>query len=184
MDGIHQKIGSRLKQIRQMRGLSLDKVSDLTGVSKAMLGQIERGVSNPTVSILWKIANGLKVSFSYFVEEDEPAVTMVSLSGVSPIMESDGHYKVYPLFPFKPDRQFEVYTVQLDANSQQASEAHPPGVEEYIIVTEGELVLKVDHETYTIREGDAVRFFADRPHAYINTGTKPVRFHNLIYYPA
>ncbi|HSU80106.1 MAG TPA: helix-turn-helix transcriptional regulator, partial [Candidatus Angelobacter sp.] len=53
-------IGQRLKHIRVTKGLSLDRVAELTGVSKPMLGQIERAQSNPTVSTLWKIAEGLR----------------------------------------------------------------------------------------------------------------------------
>ena len=57
-------LGSNLRKLRTERGLSLDETSKLTGVSKAMLGQVERGESSPTVSTLWKIAAGLKVTFS------------------------------------------------------------------------------------------------------------------------
>ena len=68
MKNLNLIIGNKLKDIRNKRNLSLDEVAKLTGVSKAMLGQIERGQSNPTVSTLWKIATGLKVSFSLFID--------------------------------------------------------------------------------------------------------------------
>ena len=55
------QIGERLKEIRKTRGLTLDAVSEMTDVSKPMLGQIERGQSSPTINTLWKISNGLKV---------------------------------------------------------------------------------------------------------------------------
>ena len=50
MDNLNLIIANNLKRIRDERKLSLDKVADLTGVSKSMLGQIERGESNPTIS--------------------------------------------------------------------------------------------------------------------------------------
>ena len=59
MESMNLKIGEKLKNLRTTRTLSLDDVSALTGVSKPMLGQIERGQSIPTVTILWKIATGL-----------------------------------------------------------------------------------------------------------------------------
>ncbi|WP_025027738.1 helix-turn-helix domain-containing protein [Caldalkalibacillus mannanilyticus] len=182
MDTINENIAKKLKHIRKTQGLSLDKVAELTGVSKAMLGQIERGVSNPTVSILWKIAKGLKVSFSSFVEEEKPDVTMVHFSSISPITESNGHFKVYPIFPFKEDKKFEIYTICLDTNSEYVSEAHTSGVEEYIMVTEGILELRIDTETYTISEGDSIHFRADKPHTYRNKSSKTLRFQNLIFY--
>lgn len=66
---IEEKIGSRLKAIRKTRNLSLDEMARMTGVSKPMLGQIERGRSIPTITTLWKIATGLKVPLSAFLEE-------------------------------------------------------------------------------------------------------------------
>ena len=55
MDSISKDIGEKLKAIRKEMNLSLDTAAKLTGVSKAMLGQIERGESTPTVLTLWKI---------------------------------------------------------------------------------------------------------------------------------
>ena len=64
---IDQKVSENLRRIRKEKGLTLDKTAELTGVSKAMLSQIERGVSSPTIARLWQIATGLNVSFSQFV---------------------------------------------------------------------------------------------------------------------
>ena len=65
MESMNLKIGEKLKSLRTTRTLSLDDVSALTGVSKPMLGQIERGQSIPTVTTLWKIATGLKTPLSF-----------------------------------------------------------------------------------------------------------------------
>ena len=72
MDNLTTKISNTLKLLRSQRGWSLDVTSEKTGVSKAMLGQIERGESSPTISTLWKIASGFDVSFSLFVENPHP----------------------------------------------------------------------------------------------------------------
>ena len=64
MGSMNLKIGEKLKSLRNTRTMSLDDVSALTGVSKPMLGQIERGQSIPTVTTLWKIATGLKTPLS------------------------------------------------------------------------------------------------------------------------
>ncbi len=60
---ITQHLATTLKALRLARGWSLSKLAEETGVSKAMLGQIERNESSPTVSTLWKIATGLNVPF-------------------------------------------------------------------------------------------------------------------------
>ncbi len=60
---ITQHLAYTLKTERQARGWSLARLAEETGVSKAMLGQIERNESSPTVSTLWKIATGLNIPF-------------------------------------------------------------------------------------------------------------------------
>ena len=73
---IAQHLAATLKTLRQQRGWSLSRLAEETGVSKAMLGQIERNESSPTVATLWKIATGLNVAFSTFIvadDDDAPA---------------------------------------------------------------------------------------------------------------
>lgn len=54
MDAMSSRISENLRQIRKEKKLSLDSMAEQTGVSKSMLGQIERGESSPTVATLWK----------------------------------------------------------------------------------------------------------------------------------
>ena len=76
MEPMNLRIGEKLKSIRMARTLSLDDTAVLTGVSKPMLGQIERGQSIPTVTTLWKIATGLKTPLSAFLEEPQTEYTV------------------------------------------------------------------------------------------------------------
>ncbi|GAB7388774.1 helix-turn-helix domain-containing protein [Bacillaceae bacterium] len=182
MEPVQRRIARNLQRIRKSRGLSLDKVAELTGVSKAMLGQIERGESNPTVTTLWKIANGLNVSFSSFVEEDPAPVSVVSTKEVEPLVENAGKYKVYPLFPFDPKKRFEMYTVELAPGCSHASEAHQAGVEEYLIVSQGNIEVEIDGHTYELQQGTAIRFPANRPHIYRNRTAESSLVQLLLYY--
>ena len=68
MDAMSSMIAANLKRIRKEKKLSLDNAAEMTGVSKSMLGQIERGESSPTVATLWKIATGLHISFTALLE--------------------------------------------------------------------------------------------------------------------
>ena len=79
MSDINGRIAERLRALRRERGWSLDAAARETGVSKAMLGQIERGESSPTVATLWKIAAGFHTSFSGLLEilASEPRVRVV-----------------------------------------------------------------------------------------------------------
>jgi transcriptional regulator with XRE-family HTH domain len=183
MEGIHKNIGKSIHRIRKERNLSLDKVADITGVSKAMLGQIERGESNPTVTTLWKIANGFHVSFSSLIEDDVAPVSIVDIASINPLQEEEGEYRVYPLFPFDSKRQFEIFSIQLEPGCIHRSDAHNKGVEEYVIVSQGVLEIIVDQESYVIDQGNAIHFPADKPHTYHNRTTFPTQYYILIHYP-
>lgn len=182
MEKLNLLIGKKLKEIRNSRNLSLDDVSKLTNVSKAMLGQIERGQSNPTVSTLWKIATGLKVSFSVFIEENAEELVVVNQEEISPIIESDEKMKLYPIFPFDANRGFEIFTIELEGGCNHVSTPHSDGVEEYIIVTEGQMVINITGNEYILDKGKSIKFMANKPHEYKNITTNKATFQNIIIY--
>lgn len=181
---IHKKIGKNLQDIRKSRGLSLDAVAELSGVSKGMLGQIERGESNPTISVLWKIVNGLRISFATLMEDASPQVRVVAMEETTPLVEEEGAYRAFPIFPFEQDRGFEVYSVLIEPGTSHQSEAHYEGVEEFIMVMDGELRVEVGGESYTLKPTLAMRFSADQPHTYTNDTDKTIRYVTLIHYPS
>ncbi|KEQ26545.1 helix-turn-helix domain-containing protein [Paenibacillus tyrfis] len=181
---IHKKIGKSLQAIRKARSLSLDQVAELTGVSKAMLGQIERGDSNPTISILWKIVNGLRISFTSLIEEEPAKVTHFRFENLEPFVEEEGRYRAFPLVPFDQQKRFEIYTVEMEANCTHISEPHNEGIEEYILIMQGELDITIQQKTYTLKVGDALRFTADQSHIYTNKTDQKTMYHNIILYPS
>ncbi|WP_221568198.1 helix-turn-helix domain-containing protein [Alkalihalobacillus sp. TS-13] len=179
---INHMIGKKIKMIRTERKLSLDDLSKLTNVSKAMLGQIERGTSSPTVSTLWKIASGLGVSFSSFVEEEAPTFSKVRIDDVEPLLEDDGRYLVHTLFPTEPNRNFEAYAVTLQPGCSYTSPSHGTGVEEYLFLHEGELNVLIEDSTHSLKAGEAFRFSADFAHTYQNTSLKRCELYLIIHY--
>ncbi|MCG6522536.1 helix-turn-helix domain-containing protein, partial [Vibrio parahaemolyticus] len=102
MDNKFPNVGENLRLLRQEMGISLDKASKMTGVSKAMLGQIERGESSPTVSTLWKISSGFKINFTTLLNENTNTYEVIKKEEVEPIVEQKGNMKLYPIYPFSP----------------------------------------------------------------------------------
>ena len=100
MEELNSIIADNLKTIRTQRGLSLDNVANLSGVSKSMLGQIERGESNPTIGTVWKIVNGLKVSFTSLVQKPVKENNVILRSDIAAIISDEGKYNIFPFFPF------------------------------------------------------------------------------------
>jgi len=170
------QIARHLKAQRKEKGLSLDATAKLTGVSKAMLGQIEREESNPTISTLWKIASGLETSFSAFFA-DEPQLRTSELT-----FPDDPKMKVNTLFPFKSDAGFEMFEITLSDKHQQMSEPHDVGVIEHVYVLNGELNLFYEGQWHNIKQGETVRFMADQIHGYHGL-SDTTTFQNIVCYP-
>lgn len=172
---ITQHLAATLKSLRQARGWSLSKLADETGVSKAMLGQIERNESSPTVSTLWKIATGLNVPFSAFItpEAERPAVFDSQQQAMV----------VKPLFPWDETLRFDHFSITLAPGALSESTPHEAGVIEHVVVISGELEMNINGEWQTVHADSGIRFAGDKPHAYRNSSDRPVHFHSLIHYP-
>ncbi|MFD2705093.1 helix-turn-helix domain-containing protein [Salibacterium lacus] len=181
-DQLNAHIGKKLREIRNRKGLSLDETAERTGVSKPMLGQMERGVSNPTVGTLWKIADGLQVPFTTFVEVERPPAAKISFDELETLEGERGGFDVKPVFSKDSHTPFEVFYVDLSPNRHYYSDAHQEGVEEYIFLNKGELGVVVGSDTFQLQKGDALRFEADVDHGYINETKEMVRFMMIIYY--
>jgi Predicted transcriptional regulators len=108
MENLHQHLSQALKQLRQANGWSLTLAAARTGVSKAMLGQIERGESSPTIATLWKIATGFNVPFSFFVQSGaQPSGDVATFS------QPNAQMQVKPLLPYDARLRFDLLEVTL-----------------------------------------------------------------------
>lgn len=183
LDKLNLIIAENLKGLREERKLSLDNVAKLTGVSKSMLGQIERGEVNPTVSTVWKISNGFKISFTELMSRSEADIELVNKDDIQSLVEDNGKFRNFPVFPFDNTRRFEIYTLEIDCGGHLSAEAHPQGTQEFITVYSGEVTINIDNEKFVVITGNSIRFKADRPHAYKNTGDGICTLSMVIYYP-
>jgi len=182
MKNLNLIIGNRLKNIRNKRNLSLDELAKLTSVSKAMLGQIERGKSNPTVSTLWKISTGLRVAFSFFINENQEDLKVIYQNDIIPITEDNDRMKLYSIFPFDANKGFEIFSIELEPGCNHVSTPHNDGVEEYIIVTQGQIEININDKKFVLNKGNSIKFMANKPHTYKNITQDRSIFQNIILY--
>lgn len=185
LEHLTTKISSTLKSLRQEKGWSLDVASHNTGVSKAMLGQIERGESSPTIATLWKIASGFQTSFSSFIDEpSKDSEEAVHREGVlSQLHPSDDKIRVTPIFPIDESLGFEVFIIELSPGCEHLSPPHKGGVREHVIVTEGEMEVLVKGVWHKVKKNEGLHFNADQPHGYRNISSEVARFNDMIHYP-
>lgn len=164
-------VGGNLKRFRAERGLSLERLSKASGVSRAMLGQIELGQSTPTINVLWKVARALGVPFSALISQStSPATTVMQASRARILRSRDGGISSRALFPMDRTRNVEFYELHLAPHAVEHADPHPPGTSENLVVTAGTVEITASGERRLLETGDAILFDADTPHIYSNPG--------------
>lgn len=182
MEQICNDISESLKKIRQERGMTFDQLSEITGVSKSMLRQIETGNSIPTIATVWKIANGLKISFTSLFSKSKVDIKTGKIRDKNVLEELGGQYRVYPVISFDPKRPVEMYFLEIDKGVRYNAEPHQGNVEEFISVMEGVLKMKIDEEEYIIRKDEYISFNAQNPHVYENISDHTLKAVMLLTY--
>ncbi|MBL8949941.1 MAG: helix-turn-helix transcriptional regulator [Myxococcaceae bacterium] len=164
-------VGKNLRRLRSKAGLSLEKLSKASGVSRAMLGQVELGQSAPTITVLWKIARALGVPFSALITVSQsPGTRVLKAAEAKRLTSHDGRFQSRALFPFDAPRRVEFYELKLGKGGVENAHPHPPGTSENLIVNKGEVEIDVAGEKHALETGDAIVFEADKPHVYKNVG--------------
>ncbi|WP_272700699.1 helix-turn-helix domain-containing protein [Desulfovibrio sp. Fe33] len=172
---IRSAIAGIIKKCRNDKEISLDKAALLTGVSKAMLGQIERLESAPTITTLLKIAAGLNISLaSFFSSKTGSDFRQVGIP-------CDPDMLVRELFPYDPATRMELFEVTLRNGHRLVSAAHRFGVVEHVVVLRGVVDLIHEGRLHRLEPGDVHKFHADVAHQY-KAVTDSAVFHNTICY--
>jgi transcriptional regulator with XRE-family HTH domain len=162
-------LGSNLRRLRVRRGLSLERLSKLSGVSRAMLGQIELVQSAPTVNVLWKISVALGVPFSALITNRQSgSVTVLRADQAKRLTSHDGTFVSRALFPFDEPRRVEFYELRLAPHGEERADAHAPGTVENLVVSQGTVEIELAGAHHVLGTGDAIVFEADATHVYRN----------------
>lgn len=180
---MNEIVANNIKLLREKNKLSIDELSKLSGVSKSMLAQIERGKGNPTISTLWKISNGMKVPFDSLTVRPKSPFEIVKLKEIEPLLEDEGKVKNYSIFPDDENRRFAVYYLELSPGSYWESQPHLRGTTEFITVFSGKLEIKFHDKIFTVTSGESIRFKGDTVHSYRNVGSKMISLHMILYNP-
>jgi XRE family transcriptional regulator, regulator of sulfur utilization len=178
-------LAQTLKKYRADKGWSLDVAAEKTGVSKAMLGQIERAESSPTVATLWKIVTGFEVSFSSFIEPLPTETQSHIIRTADDIRQhpKNAGFKIAALFPYEPRFGFEYFELTFVAGYERLSEPHETGVVEHMTIIEGSMDVLCDGQWHSLKKGQSLRFGGDQPHGYRNLGSIDCVVLNIIHYP-
>jgi len=165
-------VGATLAALRQARALSLDELSRRAGVSKSMLSQIERSQANPTVAVVWRLANALGVSIGELLGSAHgpaaPSVTVMPAHATPALRSPDGLCELRILGPIDLAGRFEWYELTVQPGGALVSQAHEPGSREHLSVLSGALELSAGDSAARVRRGETARYAADQAHAIRN----------------
>jgi len=166
-------VGANLRRLRTERALSLEALAKLSGVSRAMLGQIELGQSAPTINVLWKIARALDLPFAALLSQPSQTTgpRVMRAAKTKRLTSHDGSFSSRALFPFDEPRRVELYELMLKPGGIEEADPHASGTRENLAVSVGEVEIVVDGVTHQLGTGDAIAFDADVAHSYKNTGS-------------
>ncbi|WP_374992322.1 helix-turn-helix domain-containing protein [Paraburkholderia sp. SARCC-3016] len=184
IDALEQIVGVNLARLRSERQLSLDALARLSGVSRAMLAQIESARSVPSIKVLSKIAAALKVSVSAFLRryalhgfEHLPADRAARL------LTSNGRFATRALYPDAEPAAAEFHELRIAPLHTEAGTRRAPGTTVNLVVSEGTLEIGVHDRRQLLATGDAIVFDADQPHTLRNPGDTEARAFRVIVNP-
>lgn len=165
-DAILNSLPARLKAARKARGLSLDAISNLSGVSRSMVSQIERGESSPTISTLWNLTKALNVDFAGLLDcPDEGDRVEVLRAADTPKIDNMGKgCRITILSPPQDAGGHEVYDISFQPDGALISKPHARGAAEQVTVLEGSVRVTSGKAVSKLGQGDTARYAADVPH--------------------
>ncbi|MEH6629372.1 MAG: XRE family transcriptional regulator [Halopseudomonas aestusnigri] len=171
------QIGDKVRDARKEKRLTLDQLAKLSGVSKSMLSQIERGQANPTFATLWSLTQSFGMDIYELLEgaPREPEVIKVEVvpANLTPTMSSpDGSCVMRILSPVESAALCEWYELTFEPGGALRSAPHVEGTREHLTVLSGRLEVESAGENGIVEVGGTARYPADCDHALINTGDK------------
>lgn len=166
-------VGRRIRDLRRVRRFSLETVAARTDLSIGFLSQIERGLSSPSLRVLATLADvlgvGIAALFGASPSADAASDQVVTRGLQRPELKlwRTGVSKQL-LSPASSDSKLNLFLVHLEPGGSTGDELYTHDGEEAGLVLEGEMMLTVDSETWSLKTGDSFRFASRRPHRFSN----------------
>lgn len=166
-DDILTRLPARLKEARRAKGLSLEAVANLSGVSRSMVSQIERGESSPTISTLWNLTRALQVDFAGLLEDAKTTdqIEVLRHAEVPSIDNMGQNCRIRILSPPEEAGGHEVYDIRFDRGGALNSPPHTRGAQEQLTVLEGAVRVTSGMAAMDLTTGDTARYAADVAHS-------------------
>lgn len=184
-------IGSKLKEVRESKGLTAYHLAQSAGITEARLMAYEEGYATPTIATLLKISQVLGVGMGYFFQ-DRGAVRRVEVVKASerkivPREKEEGleenYYTYKSLSPTLSDKAMQPFYIEVESvDIAKVTPAVHPG-DEFIFVLEGAIEWKGGDEQYQLESGDAIHFDASIPHRIVALNNTKAKVIAVVFQP-
>ncbi len=165
---IASHLAATIRRRRLEAGLTLDELAQRSGVSRAMLSEVERGRKSPTIRVVCQIAAGLECTVSDLLDEPPATnVTVLRRQERSRFIDTASGVERHVLSTTLGSRSLEVVWYVIPAGRETGEfPPHRPGVVELVTVVAGKLELRLGGERFVLEEGDSASYSADVIHQY------------------
>jgi len=171
-------LGLRIRELRRQRSLSLQALSEHSGVSFSMLSAIERGKKVPSILVMSQIATALGTSIGRLVEEERPPRVVVLRAAEQRVIKDPIGMERRTLSPVLPGVEFEFIQMTLAPDTDAGTfPPHRRGSREYLAVESGTLTLTLAGRDYVLGAGDSIYHDGDCLHGYRNEGDTPCTYY-------
>lgn len=170
-------VGKTINRLRKQKQLTLDQLAGQCGVSKSMLSQIERNETNPTLAIVWRLADALGQSIDELIRGEEGGHNLAIIpNGSAPVLhDPNGTYTLKILSPADLVNNIEWYELCLQPGGELVSDPHIARTVEHLTVLDGEIEITTGEEFGVLKNGETARYGADRPHKIANNTDKDAK---------
>ncbi len=178
-------IGKNIQKIRNSQNLTLNVLSERSGVSKAMLSQIESNKVNPTIATVWKISQGLGIEIHAILEgakEPKRKFNVNRYENIVILNTDEEGVLIHVLSPLSMVEDLELYMLTFDPGAVLSSEPHFPNSEEFITVIKGQVKVTAGKNVTELKKGDFIAYHCDVDHSIKNSGTGKTVVHMVVRY--
>jgi len=164
------KIGEQVRKYRKKLQLSLTALANLSGVSKAMLSQVEQGKANPTVAVAAKIAEAMHLTVGQLLGEDQTARKLEVIRAKDRVYDylANEQCAIRTLSPLWLGKDVEFYRIDFRPGGKLESQAHFRQTSELVVVAQGQVKVSSAEKNEVLNIGDSAYYPADVPHCIEN----------------
>ncbi|PZN99109.1 MAG: DNA-binding protein [Hyphomicrobiales bacterium] len=175
---LDQRLGTRIKTLRQSRNLTLDMLAERSGVSRAMISRVERGESSPTAALLDRICAGLGIVLSVLFRDEDHAGPLVRRADQPVWIDPASGYVRRNVSPAGTGSGIEIVEVDMPAGARVLLDAPRSGfrLDQQIWLLEGEIVIGLGESEHRLAAGDCLAMLLDGPISFHNPGESPARY--------